>query len=115
MANSAYSGSPLELAELKAASQGLAIDVVPLGFRRPEDIAPAFETLKGRAEALYIVGDPLANFQRTRIMTFALTARLPTMCVQREYVESGCLISYGPNFMHLNRRAADLVDKILRG
>jgi putative ABC transport system substrate-binding protein len=115
MANSAYSGGPLELAELQAAAQALAIDVIPLEFRRPEDIAPSFETLKGRAEALYIVGDPLANFQRMRIMTFALAARLPTMCVQREFVESGCLLSYGPNFLDLNRRAAELVDKILRG
>jgi ABC-type uncharacterized transport system substrate-binding protein len=115
MVNSAYSGGRLELGELQAAAKTLAIDVIPLEFRRPEEIAPAFETLKGRAEALYIVGDPLTNIQRMRIMTFALATRLPTMCVQREFLENGCLISYGPNYLDLNRRAADLVDKILRG
>jgi putative tryptophan/tyrosine transport system substrate-binding protein len=77
--------------------------------------APAFDTLNGRAEALYVVGDPLANAQRMRIFTFALAARLPTICVQREFVETGGLMSYGPNYPDLNRRAADYVDKILRG
>ena len=80
-----------------------------------EDIAPAFEALKGRAEALYVAGDPLVNAQTVRINTFALAARLPTMYAQREYVEAGGLMSYGPNFPDLNRRAADYVDKILRG
>ena len=115
IANSAYSGGALELGEIKAAARALGIEVVPLEFRRAEDVAPAFEALKGRAEALYVVGDPLANIQRMRIMTFALAARLPAMCVQREYVEAGGLMSYGPNYPDLNRRAADLVDKILRG
>jgi len=115
IANSAYSGGALELGEIQAAARALGIEVIPLEFRRAEDVAPAFETLKGRAEALYVVGDPLANIQRMRVMTFALAARLPAKCVQREYVEAGGLMSYGPNYPDLNRRAADLVDKILRG
>ena len=61
------------------------------------------------------VGDPLVNTNRVRINTLALAARLPTMHVQREYVEAGGLMSYGPNFPDLFRRAADYVDKILRG
>jgi len=77
--------------------------------------APAFDTLNGRAEALYPIGDALANVQGMRIMTFALVARLPTMCVQRDYVEMGGLRPYEANYPDLNRRAADLVDKILRG
>jgi len=115
IANSAYSGGALERVEIQAAARALGIEVFPLEFRRAEDVAPALETLKGRAEALYVVGDPLANIQRMRIMTFALAARLPAMCGQREYVEAGCLMSYGPNYPGLNRRAADLVDRILRG
>jgi putative tryptophan/tyrosine transport system substrate-binding protein len=55
------------------------------------------------------------NAQRVRINTFALAARLPTMFSQREYLEAGGLMSYGPNFPDLNRRAADYVDKVLRG
>jgi putative ABC transport system substrate-binding protein len=97
------------------ATRTLGLELVPLPIRRVEDIAPAFEALKGRVEALYVVGDPLVNAQRTRINTFALAARLPTMYVQREYVEAAGLMSYGPNFMDLNRRAADYVDKVLRG
>jgi putative ABC transport system substrate-binding protein len=54
------------------------------------------------------------NLQRLRINMFALAARLPTILPQREYLEAG-LISYGPNFLDMNRRAADYVDKILRG
>jgi putative tryptophan/tyrosine transport system substrate-binding protein len=45
----------------------------------------------------------------------ALGARLPTMYGSREYIEPGGLMSYGPNFLDLFRRAAQLVDKVLRG
>jgi putative ABC transport system substrate-binding protein len=55
------------------------------------------------------------NAQRLRIITLALVRRLPTMFSQRQYVEGGGLMSYGPNFPDLNRRAADFVDKVLRG
>ena len=115
MANADYSGGVTERDEIDAAARTLGLEVVPLPIRRAEDIAPAFEALKGRAEALYVVGDPLVNTQRLRINTFALAARLPTMYAQREYVEAAGLMSYGPNFPDLNRRAADYVDKILRG
>ena len=81
----------------------------------PEDIDPAFEALKGRAQALYVLTDPLLFANRVRINTLALGARLPTMHGVREYVEAGGLMSYGPNFPHMWRRAADYVDKILRG
>ena len=84
-------------------------------IRRAGDIAPAFRALKGRAEALYVVGDPPVNTQKVRINTFALAARLPAIYAQREYVEAAGLMSYGPNYLDLNRRAADYVDKILRG
>ena len=84
-------------------------------IRRAEDIAPAFEALKGRADALYVVADPLMNTNRVRINTLALGARLPTMHGIREYVEAGGLMSYGPNYPDLFRRAGDYVDKILRG
>jgi putative tryptophan/tyrosine transport system substrate-binding protein len=95
--------------------QALGLDVVTLEIRRGEDIAPAFETLKGRAQALYVAGDPLMITNRVRINTLALGARLPTTYNQREFVEAGGLMSYGPNFPDLFRRAGDYVDKILRG
>jgi len=103
------------MGEVRAATRKLGVELVPLEPRRTEEITPALEPLKDRVEALYVVGDPLMNLNRMRINTFALAARLPTMYVQREYVESGGLMSYGPNYPDLNRRAADYVDKILRG
>src|SRR6516165_7888642 len=115
MANAAYAGGAPEMGEVRAATRKLGVELVPLEPRRTEEITPALESLKDRVEALYVVGDPLMNLNRMRINTFALAARLPTMYAQREYVESGGLMSYGPNYPDLNRRAADYVDKILRG
>jgi putative tryptophan/tyrosine transport system substrate-binding protein len=115
MANVSAPGAALQMHEFHAAARPLGLEVVPLEIRRTEDIAPALESLKGRADALYVADDPLASLNRVRINTFALVARLPTIYVQREYVEAGGLMSYGPNFLDLNRRAADYVDKVLRG
>jgi putative ABC transport system substrate-binding protein len=67
------------------------------------------------AEALYVVNDALINANRTRIITLALGARLPTIFNTRDHVQAGGFMSYGPNFPALFRRAADFVDKILRG
>jgi putative ABC transport system substrate-binding protein len=105
----------LDMGEVQATARTLGLEVISLEIRRGEDIAPAFEALKGRAEALYVVIDPLVGTHRIRINTLVLAARLPTMYTQREAVEAGGLMSYGPNFPDLFRRAADFVDKILRG
>ena len=111
-------GSPqavLEMGEVQAAAHKLGIEVAPLEIRRPEDIAPAFAAIKAQADALYVIGDTLVVTNRTRIITLALSARLPTIFNDRDYVQAGGLMSYGPNFPALFRRAAELVDKILRG
>jgi len=100
--------------EVQAAARTLGLEVATLEIRRAEDIAPGFEAFKGRADALYIVNDPLVNTNRVRINTLALAARLPTIYAQSDYVEAGALMSYGPSYPHLWRRAADYVDKILR-
>jgi len=105
----------LEMGEAQAAARTLGLDVAVVEIRRAEDIGPAFETLKARAEALYVCGDPLVTTNRIRINTLALSARLPTMHGLREHVDAGGMMSYGPNFPAMFRRAADLVDKILRG
>jgi putative ABC transport system substrate-binding protein len=93
----------------------LGLEVTNSEIRRAEDIAPEFERLKGAVDALYVVGDALTATNRVRINTLALGTRLPTMLSLREAVEAGGLISYGPNFPNLWRRAAEHVDKILRG
>jgi len=105
----------LEIAEVEAAAQKLGLEVVTSEIRRAEDIAPALEAFMGRADALYVLTDPLLFVNRMRINILALGARLPTIHSFREYVEAGGLISYGPNFPDLFRRSADFVDKILRG
>jgi putative tryptophan/tyrosine transport system substrate-binding protein len=115
LANVGYPGGALEISEIHEAARKLGLDVVTSEIRRAEDIAPVIEALKGSAEAIYIVGDPLVNTNRVRINALALAARLPTIYVQREPVEAGGLMSYGPNFPDLFRRAAEFVDKILRG
>jgi putative ABC transport system substrate-binding protein len=115
MANVDFSAAAFERKQIDAAARTLGLDLIPLPIQRAEDIAPAFDGLEARAQAFYATADPLVNSQRVRINTFALAARLPTMFSQREYVEAGGLMSYGPNVVDLNRRAADYVDKVLRG
>jgi len=105
----------LEMREVAAACQKLDLHVTALEIRRADDIASAFAALKGRTDALYVCADPLSIINRVRISTLALGARQPTMHGSRESVEAGGLMSYGASFSDQFRRAADLVDKILRG
>jgi putative ABC transport system substrate-binding protein len=79
------------------------------------DIVPVFDELRARADAVYVVTDSLVSTNRIRINTLAVGERLPTMHSVREYIEGGGLMSYGPSYQDLFRRAADYVDKILRG
>jgi putative tryptophan/tyrosine transport system substrate-binding protein len=115
MANPGAPGAALEMAEVQTIARTLGLQTTPVEIRRAEDITPSLEALKGRAQALYVCTDPLVVTNRARIHTLTLGARLPTIYNSREYVETGGLMSYGPSFPDLWRRAADLVDKILRG
>ena len=115
MGNAGNPFTVLEFGEVRAAAGMLGLEVDTLEIRSAQDITPAFEALKGPADALYVCTDALANTNRIRINTLALGARLPTMHGSRDYVEAGGLMSYGPNFPDLFRRAADYVDKILHG
>jgi putative ABC transport system substrate-binding protein len=115
MGNVGFPQAMVEMGEVQAVARTLGIEVAPLEIRRAEDIAPAFETLKAQPDALYVAGDALVHTNRTRIITFSLSARLPTIVGIREFVQAGALMSYGPNFSDQFRRAAELVDKILRG
>ena len=103
------------MGEVQAAARTLGLEVAPLEIRRAEDIASAFEALKAQADALYVVVDALVAANRTRVITLALGAQLPTIFNTRDYVQAGGLMSYGPNLPDLFRRAADIVDKILHG
>jgi putative tryptophan/tyrosine transport system substrate-binding protein len=105
----------LEVADVQASARALGLEVVRSEIRRAEDIAPALEALKGRADALFVPPEPLVFANRIRINILAASARLPTMYGSRDYVEAGGLMSYGPNFPDQFRRAGDYVNKILRG
>jgi putative ABC transport system substrate-binding protein len=115
LANVGNPFSVVELGEGQAAARTLGLEFDALEIRRAEDIASAFEAIKGRAEALYVCPDGLVDANKIRINTSALSARLPTMYAYREYVEAGGLMSYGANLPDLYRRSAGFVDKILRG
>jgi putative ABC transport system substrate-binding protein len=105
----------LSLGEVQLAARKLHLEIVSVGIKSAEDVALAVEGIKGRAQALYVVGDPLTADNQIQINTLALAARLPTMHGSRGYVETGGLISYGPDFSALFRHAGDYVDKILKG
>jgi len=115
LANVANVAVVLEMRDAQVAARSLGYEVITMEIRQAEDIAPAFETLGDRADAIYIVIDALVFTNRASINALALNARLPTMSGNRESIAAGGLISYGPNFPELFRRAADYIDKILRG
>jgi putative ABC transport system substrate-binding protein len=105
----------LEMGETQAAARMLGLEVAPFVIQRAEDIAPAFQGLKTRADALYVAVDQLIVANRTSILTSALGARLPTIFSTRDFVKAGALMSYGPSYTERFGRAADYVDKILHG
>jgi putative ABC transport system substrate-binding protein len=115
LANVGNSAVVLDMGEVQATARTLGVEVITLEIRRGEDIAPAFEALNGRAQALYVVWDALVGTHQFRINTLVLAARLPTMHTQRNLVEVGGLMSYGANLLDLSRRAGDYADKVLRG
>jgi len=115
LVNAGNVNAVLELGEVQAAGRTLGLAATTSEIRRAEDIVSAFEALKGRADAVYVVAEPLVFSNRARIHTLAMAARLPAIYNSREYVEMGGLMSYGPNFPDLFRRTAEFVDKILRG
>lgn len=115
LANTSSPIGVMETSETQLAAQTVGVDTVALAIRRAEEIAPAIEGIKGRADALYIASEALMNTNRFRINSLALDARLPTMHGEKGYVEAGGLMSYGASFTDMYRRAAEYVDKILRG
>jgi putative ABC transport system substrate-binding protein len=105
----------LELREVESTARSLGLEVARLEIRSAEDIAPAFDAVRGNADGLYVVIDGLMSANRTRVFNFALAARMPAIVNIREHLLAGALLSYGPNFPDLFRRTAEIVDTILRG
>jgi putative ABC transport system substrate-binding protein len=103
------------IGEVQVAARKLGLEVLIFELQRAEDIVPAFDALKDRVDALFIPATPLTATNRIRINILAAAARLPTMYANRDNVAAGGLMSYAPNQSDQYRRAAEFVDKILRG
>jgi putative ABC transport system substrate-binding protein len=115
LGNVGVADSALELREVLKAAETLGLEATPAEIKVAADIAPALETIKPEQQALFVVGDPVTLTNRTQIISWARAKRLPTMYSNRAFVAAGGLMSYGPDFTSLFRRAAELSDKILRG
>jgi putative ABC transport system substrate-binding protein len=115
LGNVGVADSAFELREVLKAAETLGLEATPAEIKVAADIAPALETIKTEQQALFVVGDPLTLTNRTQIISWARAQRLPAMYSNRAFVAAGGLMSYGPDFFSLFRRAAELSDKILRG
>jgi putative ABC transport system substrate-binding protein len=102
--------------EARAAAQVLHLKVQSVGVRSARELDQAFETIAGeRPGALVVLADRLFLHNRAPIVAFAARQRLPAVYAYRELVEAGGLMSFGPSYADMHRRAATYVDKILRG
>ena len=113
--DASYPATVLEASNVEAAARTIGLDVAPHGIKRAEDIAPVFDALKGDADALFVVENALVTSNGERIIALAIGAKLPTTFSDSALARAGGLMSYGPSYPALFRRAAELVDKILRG
>jgi putative ABC transport system substrate-binding protein len=106
----------LAIREVNVAARSLGVQLQLLEARGPNEFDGAFAAMaKERVEALLVVSDVIFNDQRTRLADLAAKSRVPAAYGVRESVEAGGLMSYGPSFLDLHRRAATYVDKILKG
>jgi putative ABC transport system substrate-binding protein len=114
-ANTNNRSAMLELSQVEAAAKALELEITSAELRSVDDIPSAFDTVRGRVDMLYFCNDPLLTNSRIPIAIMSAAARLPTMFNFRENVDAGGLMSYGANLPEMFRRAAEMVDKILRG
>jgi putative ABC transport system substrate-binding protein len=104
------------LRELEVAAETAKVALQRTPVKNPDDLADAFSAMtQERARAVFVIADPMLYSERRRIGDLALKHRLPSISGVADYVEAGGLISYGPSYSGLFRRAAVYVDKILRG
>jgi putative ABC transport system substrate-binding protein len=113
MANVGSPDTKFEMHTLQQVAEGVGIATTMLEITKADEIPSAFNQLD--ADAIFVVGDPLTFTNRNQINALALNLRLPATYAIREFVQAGGLISYGPNFPDLFRRAADLVSKLMQG
>ena len=106
----------LPLTDMEAAAKALGLKLLSLEVRSLDDFEGAFaRAKKERAQALITTTGGRINTQQRRVLDFAAKNRLPAIYHYSEFAEAGGLMSYGPNNADVFRRAADFVDKILKG
>jgi len=109
------SGALSEMRGFEAATKAQGLELERFEIHAPTDIAPAFATMKGKLDALDVVPDPFTQLNKQQLIALALDAKIPAIYGTRENPAAGGLMSFGPDLADLYRRAADFVDKILRG
>jgi putative ABC transport system substrate-binding protein len=107
---------PKVIQDLKAVAPSLSIELSFVAAQAPEQFGPAFSAVRrARAQALYVIEDPVFYNGRMTLVTLASKARLPIIYWVKEFAEAGGLMSYGANYSDLMRRSVGYVDKILKG
>jgi ABC-type uncharacterized transport system substrate-binding protein len=113
------SGNPIsepELRKAEAAARSLGLQLQSLGMRDPHEFPSAFSSMKReRAGALFVLPDAMFFGLRNEIVDLAASSRLPLVAHLREFANAGGLMTYGPNVADVHRRAAEYVDRILKG
>jgi putative tryptophan/tyrosine transport system substrate-binding protein len=114
--NSANPANALAWRETQGAARTLGLTLQSHEVQSPKDFEVTFATMvEERVDALFVLDDALTIPYRKKIADFALQNHLPTMFAAKDRSEAGGLMSYGPRYPEMMRRAASLVDKILRG
>jgi ABC-type uncharacterized transport system substrate-binding protein len=116
LANPEFKPTSNMLAQMRLASQPLAVQLHVLEAREPQEISAAFAHMSSlRTDALVVLPDPWFLSQRTRIVELAMSSRIPAMYHLRQYLEVGGLMAYGPTYVESFQQSAGLVDKIVKG
>jgi putative ABC transport system substrate-binding protein len=116
LSNPANQAALAVLTEMRTAAQAQRIQLEVLQVRTPDDLDAAFRAMvRERPGALLVMGDRLFTHNSQRIIDFATRQRLPVVPQHPELLEAGGLMSYGPSYPGMHRRAAYFVDRILKG
>ncbi len=116
LGDSSEPGNAQNLKELERAAKAFGVKLQHIDVVSPKDIEIAFRAAsKGRAGAVLVLPSPVTFTQRAKVVELAVKNRLPTIYPFPVFVQAGGLMSYGPSFTDLFRRAATYVDKILKG
>jgi putative tryptophan/tyrosine transport system substrate-binding protein len=110
-----YSPSVLEADNVETAARQFGITLVRRGVRVAADLETAFDAFKGQVDAVYLADAGLVDGNRSRVVSLVLDAKLPTTASISETARAGALMAYGPDYQDLFRRAAEIIDKIMRG